>query len=303
MAQPISLIFIIIICLLPVKLKAQIGNLGGFNTIDLAYKNDLVLSVGKNFSQSLKISDDRLFKDFKNYDLQAGYAINKFLSVQAGYHSFFVFNDDSLNLCSGKGCEQAYNNHYFNLAIGAFYTHDLTKTLFLKNNKKDHKLINKAHILFNVYLGYGKGFNKRSILLRSRQYQEEWYWDSAFTLKFDNYYLQPNFMFNGNFIGGGFSAFYGLLKFNKIVLFGEQRNSTLGFIEEINEKPTAQVYGLNFKLWIGIKQLKLVYNVNRKYIINNENYNEYYNDVFNNYSDLFSIQINLADMFNRTSKK
>jgi len=296
--KPIGSIYsiaVLFFLLLHFNLTAQIGSIGGFNNIGLSYQNDLVLSAGTNFNQSLNYEDRNLYHHFKTYDAQAAYAFYKYIGVQAGYQRFLLFNDEELNLCASKSCKQSNSDHYFNVAIGAFYTFDLKKTL-LKNNDKDYKLANKAHIIFDVYLGYGKGFNTTNILNRNG-YTREMEWNSSYTLKFDNYYIQPDFMFNGHFIGGGFSAFYSFIKFNKINLLSEPTNSTNDLISMIEENPVNRVYGLNFKLWVGIKPIKIVYNINRKYIVNNDYIQAEYISIFNNYSHLVSLQFNLGEFF------
>lgn len=271
------------------SLNAQIGSLGGFNNIGLSNKNDLVLNAGLNFSQSLNYEDNRIYDNFKTYDAQIAYAFYKHLGVQAGYQNFILFNDDNLNLCESQNCKQSSRDHYFNVALGAFYKFNLNKTTSIK---KDHQLLDKAHILLDIYVGYGKGMNTSNILNFNGST-----WNSGYILHFENYYLQPDFMLNGRFTGGGFSTFYSLVKFDKIILLRSPLDSTTELINSVEEFPTARIYGLNFKLWLGLKQVKLVYNLNRKYILNSNKINNEYGKIFNNYSNLISLQLNLIDLF------
>lgn len=285
-------IAVLFILLFHFNLSAQIGSIGGFNNISLSYKNDLVLSAGTNFSQSLNYEEDEVYDNFKIYDTQIAYAFFKYLGIQAGYQRFILFNDEELNLCESIGCKQSNRDHYFNAAISAFYTFDLKKISSKNKNTIDSKLTNKAHILLNAYVGYGKGINKLNIINRFN-----WLWYSGYIMHFDNYYFQPDFMFNGRFIGGGFSAFYSIIKFNKIILLNTPIRDIENLVSNIEEHPTARVYGLNLKIWAGVKQIKLVYNINRKYILNNNLLNSEHSKTHNNYSHLISLQLNLIDLF------
>lgn len=280
----ISIGLILIFCFYQYNLKAQIGSIGGFNTINLSQKNDLVFSLGGNFSKSLS--------NLNAYDIQAAYAFNSYLGAQLGYHNFSIPHFEISDLCESKNCKRNYDNRLFNIAIGSFFSYDLKKSLFLQNQKRNYQYASKINLLFEAYLSYGKSKNVKNYF--SSGLPDILYPRSL--LKFDSYQIQTNFSYNGNFSGFNFSAMYGIIDFNKISIFG---NIPQDFVNVLATKSLYPVYGVHFKIWVGVKQIKLLYSINRKTFLDKNdsfsNINTYFGRAYNrNYLRQLTVQINLA---------
>lgn len=262
-------------------MKAQIGSIGGFNTINLSQKNDLVLSYGKSFRKNES--------NLRIYDVQAAYAFKKYLAVHAGYHSFSTFDWDS---CTDEKCRNAYDNRLLNIGLSGFVRHDLNKTFLLKNQKRHYQSANKTHLLFEAYLSYGKSKNVRNYSSTGSA--------PNITLKFDSYQMQTNFSYQGNFSGFSFSAMYGIIDFNKISQFGNIGNAS-SYVENLfrtlEEKAIYAIYGVHFKAWVGTKQVKLLYSINRKTFFDKRSQFSNINDHFLGvYYRQLTIQINLKNL-------
>lgn len=274
------------------NLRAQIGSIGSFSTTNLVKKNELALSVGRICQRDLM--------DLNSYDVQVAYAFHQYLAVQAGYYNYIKPHRRTTVGCITKNCEKEYINHSFYAAIGGFYKHDLRRTLFRKNKKRSYRYTNKSHLLFDVYLSYGKSINKQSYYLGREP--RLFYPNSV--VKFNNYHLQSNFWLNTTFAGAGFSVMYGFIDFSKIELTGIVPDWE-NFIETLTLKSVSPFYGVQFKIWAGTKHLKLVYSIKRKTFIDNRlpplNLNNYFNDVYfvnylyyGSYLKQLALQINLA---------
>jgi len=273
--------------------KAQIGSLGGFHTIHLANKGDLVVSLGKSSSQIVYAPFNSPKKP-AIYETQVAYVLNKYLSIQAAYHSFIQYTDQEKMICQHKKCMQSYNNNFFHLAIGTYKKFDLKRALFFQNKKRNYKVINKSHLLFDCYINYGKSHNL--VNYHTRINRDEYSWGSSTILKFDQFNIQSNFNFNSSLWGIGFSTIYGLVKFNKIVVLKETSSRSKQLIAELREKRVHSIYGLNYQFWLGIKHVKAVYSIQKKYFFNNLSLHESYvfDGTFNKYTHFVSVQINLS---------
>lgn len=281
-------------CFYQNSLKAQIGSIEGFNMINLSQKNELIFSVGRNFFPGSNYSDN-----LNAYDLQVAYAFNKHLAVQLGYHNFSLNNSRIADLCESNNCKKYYSNHLINIAIGGFFNFNMKKSLFMQDKKRSYKFANKAHLLLDAYLNYAKSrnitnyFNFSSLDSFGDVY-------SSSTLKFDSYYIQTNISYSGNFSGLSFSVIHGIIDFNKINGFG---NATpmIDLASTLSLKSVYPFYGIQFKVWAGTKQTKLVYSIHKKTFLGKEDfihktYNRFWRQYYDKFMKQLSLQINLSGL-------
>lgn len=262
---------VFIFCFHSNNLKAQIGSIGGFNSISLSQKNDLVLSFGKIFEPG-----SLSFSELNAYETQVAYAFNRHLAVQAGYHTFYRSHRDVSDLCETNNCKNYLEDQLFNISFGGFFSYNLKKSLFLQNKKRNYKYVNKAQLLFDAYLSYGKSIN---VTNHSQGFLSPGTLYPSSTLKFDSYHIQTNISYNGNFSGLSFSVMSGIIDFNKISNFGNVPFSLENLISVLSIKTIFPFYGYQFKIWAGIGQFKLVYSKSRKTILDEK----YSNQKISNY--------------------
>ncbi len=262
---------------------AQIGSLGGFGISNLSEKNEIALYSGRNFLEGV---------DLKSYDVQVAYAFHKHMAIQAGYYKYTRPHRRIVDGCQTDNCEIEYINHSFKLSIGGFYQYDLRRSLFRKNKKRNYIYTNKNHLLVDVYASYEKSINWQSYFLIRQPLMTP----PNTTINFDNYHIQSNFSWNTTFIGGSFSVIYGFININKLVLFGVVPNRD-NLIDRFTMNVLNPFYGIQFKLWVGTKQVKLMYAINRQTFMDNRieqiNLNAYFNNVYSwNYLKQLALQIN-----------
>ncbi len=141
------LLMLVFICL-KCKCNARgLTSIGSHHIIGLSYQNDCILSLGGFLDEGY----------YSNLTAQAGFAFNDYLAIQMGYHNFtgnpYFFAYNRFNYTDYT------DDHFAQTAVGLFYP------IAIKNAKKIKYAKNKPrHILLDVYVGYGKGINLRSLV-------------------------------------------------------------------------------------------------------------------------------------------
>lgn len=253
-----------------------LNTIGTHNVIGLSYKRDCILS----FSSIVP-------SNYLQIDIQAAIAYHDFLAVQVGYKN-------SLNL--GKFGEH-FSNHFINISAGVFHT------ILLKNSKLYHKKgkwdnrFKRRHFLVDAYMAYGKGVNK-TFLYKITYTDNSTINSNSIKNKFffNKLYLQTGAHYHGNIFGLSLTGLLGILQFNKVMLYGNNRLGDIdNLIQTFEEENYYLTSGYTIKAYLSFHRFKLVYCAHRDYILGSDNLNDY---LINKVRQL-KIQVNMYNLFKR----
>jgi len=281
------LIIVIIICCKSISNATGLTSLGTHHTIGLSQKNDCILSLG-----------GRKVNDYKKLNAEAGFVYKNVLTFQSSYQYFS--NRPYTAIYKAKLYKEYFNDHFVSIAAGTFYSIPLKKYKWISKWKFIDKLYrNSRHLLFDVFLAYGKGLSKRTI----KDYRNINTKDlkSNSTFNFNKFYIQTGISYGGGIGGLSITGLFGVLNIKKIKAKGIIHHELLEFVYLFMDDANYYTYGYNIKIWLGGEKFKLAYNHNQDYVINNTPLKRGLNiddRRFENYGQL-ALQVNMNQLFKK----
>lgn len=261
---------------------------GTHQIIGLSYEKDCILSIG-----GIKVDD------YLKQTVQAGFAYNEFIAFQLGYRYFsdnpYIFN----RISAGAEFTEYNKDHFAHVSTGVFYAITLKNSKWGSIWKNKGRWYKPRNILFDLYAGFGKGINKRTVeltdlgtgvILMGNKISNS-------TLKFNKWYTQGGLHYSGHIIGLGLSGLFGIINFKKIKILGIPERDMLSLVNALSEDASYFTYGFQVKAWLCFDAFSVVYRfdeqfIKRLYFLNHDLVN-YYGEV--------SLQININKLFQKKS--
>lgn len=250
--------FVVSLCSLSIQQVGytnELNTFGRHNVIGLSYKKDFVLSAG-----NIPI------KSYQQIDMQLAIAYHDFLAVQMGFNNTLGF----------ETLGDKFSNNFINISAGIFHNTLLENSkLYHKKGKWDNRF-KRRHFLVDAYLAYGKGINKTSlettIFTPDRVIR---FYKPNHKILFNKLYLQGGAHYHGNVFGFSLIGLLGVLQFNKVVVYARLNSDIENLIQVLEKENHHLTSGYTMKVSLSFKRFKLVYGLQRDYVLGFDNLNHY----------------------------
>jgi len=224
----------------------------------------------------LLLSSDKLFDEQKLYKLQAAYTFSQLFYVQAGYENSF------LDIEADK--EQITKSNFGYGTFGAYYFRKNSKTKKWLFKKLPEKYTDSPGFLFDVALNYG--FNQNF-----SKYQFETY-NTRSEIKLNKFTAIISVAYFNRFWGASLALNAAILNFakGKASIKGPQEINN--FFNAINRNAKfPKTYGGNLNVWLGTKQFKIMYSINKDHAFQDRYYFYFFQRSSQRLSLLFNFNV------------
>lgn len=220
---------------------------GSYQPIGLSYKGNFSVALSSSFPQEL-------------YKVNAGYAFNKFLYLQTAYEKSFLKFDESKS--------QITNSSFAYAALGAYYFKGTPKTKKWLFKKLPEKYASIPGFLFDAALSYGWNENHSRYVFELYKSESE--------INLSKYAAIANVYYFGRWWGASLSFSTAILNFEKGKVNITGPSDLINFFNALEGTSRPTTFGTNLNVWLGIKQLKLMYSLNRDYAYRDRYYYYYF---------------------------